>query len=263
MNVDILIVSCARHFPWLRYSLRSIARFATGFREVKVLIPSDDLTGIGSLLAEFTDHPGIPIRVAMFEDWPDKGFLRHEHVIMCSDEYTDADFVCHVDSDCLFTEPVTPADYFVGEKPVLLHASFHWLITTQQANLEMWKHAAERALGFEVTEECMRRHPAVHYRKVYPATRYIIEKHTGKPFADFVRSGVNAFPQDIAEFPTLGAVAWTCFHDEYHWINQETDPWPHNKLTQFWSVSPPEIPQKPIFRGQPFECTPESLLQIV
>jgi hypothetical protein len=262
-TIDILIVSFAGHFPWLRYALKSIEKFATGFRQVKVLIPSEDLAAMNPILSEFSEHKGIPIRVQCFQDWPGKGFLRHEHVIMCSDEFTDADFVCHIDSDCMFTEPVTPDDYFVNGKPVLVHASFHWLVTEQQANLGMWQVAVERAVGWITTEETMRRHPAVHYRKTYQKARECIEAHTMKPCADYIWACENSFPQSFAEFPTLGAVAWKFFHEDYHWLNQEKGEWPHGKLTQFWSHSPPEIAQKPVVNDKPLECTPESLLKML
>jgi hypothetical protein len=264
MVTDILIVSCVRHFDWLRFCLRSIARFATGFRQVKVLIPADDLSGIGSLLAEFTNFIGFPIRVGMFEDWPDKGFLRHEHVIMCADEFTDADFIFHFDSDCMFVEPTTPADYFENGKPILLHASYHWLVTTQQANLGMWKDAVEKAIGGTSTEEFMRRPQMLHPRKTYAMARRCIEIHTGKSCADYIRSCENAFPQTFAEHNTLGEVAWQCFHDDYRWWNQETEgfPKPH-KVVQWWSHAPPTEPQAPMYKDEPWPGTPEQLLQII
>ena len=75
-----------------------------------------------------------------YDDWPGKGFLRHEHVIMCSDEFTDADFICHMDTDCMFIG----ADDTRGllRRMVSRCCStprYHWLITEQQANLGMWQ----------------------------------------------------------------------------------------------------------------------------
>jgi hypothetical protein len=174
MTTDIPIVSCQKHYPWLRYCLLSCKKFASGFRQVKVLVPEEDLAAITPILTELSQIEGIGVRVQCYDDWPGKGFLRHEHVIMCSDEFTDADFVCHIDSDCMFTKLVTPEDYFVDGKPVLVHASFHWLINFQQANLGMWQVAVEKAVGWVPTQETMRRHPAVHYRKTYAKARECI-----------------------------------------------------------------------------------------
>jgi len=262
MNVDILVVSCVRHYPWLRYCLRSIVRFASGFRQVKILVPVEDCAALSPLLDE-VPLDGPTIRVMPYEDWPGKGFLRHEYAIMCADDFSEADFICHIDSDCMFTEPVTPEDYFVNGKPILVHASYHWLVTEQQANLGMWQVAVERAVGWLPTQETMRRHPAVHYRKTYQKTRECIEAHTGMSCAAYVRAGVNDFPQSVAEFPTLGAVAWKFFHEDYHWLDQEKGEWPYSKLTQWWSHQSPELPQSPVYKGKPWTGTPEELLKIV
>lgn len=264
MTTDILIVSCAKHFNWLRYSLLSIRRFATGFRQVKVLVPREDLSAMSPLLTEFTDDFGIPILVQCYDDWPGKGFLRHEHVIMCSDEFTDADFIYHMDSDCMFVDPTTPEDYIVDGKPVLLHASYDWLVREHQANLGMWKEGVENAIGGTSTHEFMRRPQIVHHRYVYPFARTAILQHTGKPADEYIRSCENSFPQTFGEFNTLGEIAWRHFRDDYTWKNQEKGEFPKpHKVVQFWSHGPIDQPQKPYYKDQPFECTPESLLKIV
>lgn len=268
MTTDILIVSCAKHFAWLRYALLSCKRFATGFRQVKILIPSEDLDAITPLLTELSQKDGITSRVQCYDDWPGKGFLRHEHVIMSSDEFTDADFVCHIDSDCMFTEPVTPEDYFVNGKQVLMHGRYEWLKNDVQANLDMWRVTVENAIGRPVTQETMRRHPAVHTRKLYPQARVEIEAHTGKSCADYIASCQESFPQGFCEFNTLGAVAWDHFHDDYHWIDHEQlhktgTPWPNGKLVQWWSHQSPELPQSPVYKDKPWTGTPEQFLKML
>ena len=263
-NTDILIVSCQKHFSWLRYALLSCDRFARGFRQVKVLVPEEDLSAMSPLLTELYDKRGIQIRVQFYDDWPGKGFLRHEHVIMCSDEFTDADFIYHMDSDVLFVEPTTPEDYFVDGKPVLLHATYHWLVTEQQANLGMWKDGVEKALGGTSDHEFMRRPQIIHPRKTYAKARECIESHTGKSCADYIKSCENEFPQTFGEFNTLGEVAWRHFRNDYAWKNQELGEFPKpHKVVQFWSHAPPDQPQKPYYKDAPFECTPESLLKIL
>lgn len=270
-TTDILIVSCAKHFPWLRYCLKSIVRFSKGFHQVKILVPDDDLSAMSPLLTELSTDFGPPIRIQAFKDWPGKGFLRHEHIVMCADEYSEADFILHTDSDCVFTEPFSPADYFIDGKPVLMYGSYHWLVTTQQANLGMWQEAVERAVGAPSVNEFMRRHPAVHYRQLYPLARARMQAHTGMDPADFIASCREEFPQGFCEFNTLGEVAWRYLHDDYRWWSQEKEGFikPH-KIVQFSSGNSPanivfdvNSPQRPYYRDQPFECTPESLLKIV
>jgi hypothetical protein len=263
MNVDIFVVSCAKHFPWLQYALQSMVKFATGFRQVLIMIPEEDLPALNPWFGKL-QSPNLPIRAKVYDDWPGKGFLRHEDIIMRSDKFTDADFICHMDSDTLFCEPVSPDDYFINGKPVLMYATYHWLVTTQQANLGMWQTAVQKAVGGPVLNEFMRRHPAVHARHVYGQARMCIGGHTGMSASRYIQSCREEFPTGFAEFNTLGEVAWRYFHEDYHWWNQETEGFiKPNKVVQFWSKSPPEIPQKPVFKDQPFECTPESLLKIL
>lgn len=264
---DIFIVSCEKHFHWLQWALKSIVRFAKGFRQVMVAIPDNDMSGLNSWLPEFSNNTGVPIRFKMFRDWKDKGFLCHEWQIICADQFTDADYFIHLDSDTLFVEPVTPADYFVDGKPVLMHGSYQWLHQVVQANLMMWRETVVNAIGGDVPMETMRRHPAVHPRMIYGLTRKCIEQHTGKHPMEYVHGCQESFPQGFCEFNTLGAVAWRHERDRYHWIDHQrlhetNTPWPNSKLVQCWSHSPPEIPQEPVYEGRPFRCTPEELLAI-
>jgi hypothetical protein len=165
--------------------------------------------------------------------------LHHLYLEMMADIYcAGADMIMHMDSDCVFTEPVTPHDYMLQSKPVLMYASYAWL-ETQQANLLMWQKCVENALGWKPDNEFMRRHPAVHFPHVYRKARELIELNTGKKMDDYIRNGRNEFPQTFAEYPTLGEVAWVFFKPEYFWINQETDPFPKNKIHQMWSHREP------------------------
>lgn len=235
MNVDLLIVSCAKDFRYLHYALGSIHKFARGFKNIVLLVPDKDF----DVAVDLVRRDAEEVTVRSGPEWPGKGFIWHMHEVMrAPDHCPGADFILHMDSDCIFTEPVTPQDYFVNGKPVLCYADFEWLCK-QQHNIRNWQVAAENALGFPCPIEAMRRHPAVHPRGLYPHTQALIEAHTKQSMADYIRSGRNEFPQFVAEFPTLGAVAWRDFHDVYHWINQETDGLPTNKMRQFWSHREP------------------------
>ena len=158
-----------------------------------------------------------------------------------------ADFILHLDPDCIFCEPVTPDDYFVEGKPVLMYASYHWItrrfnpwnLPPDQSYFMHWKRAVEAAIGGQSENEFMRRHPAIHYRKLYQEARNLIEQHQGVVNADiYIIEQKNTFPQTFAEFPTLGEVAWRLFKNWYHWVNQETVGRPHDKLIEFWSHGP-------------------------
>lgn len=243
MNVSLFIVTYRKDFGYLKYCLRSIAKFATGFDPV-LLIPNRDFDVAVSLVRD--NCPSC--RVISGDEWPGKGFLWHEAQIVRSDEWCPgADLIAHMDADCIFTEPCTPDAYIKDGKPIMVYATYTWLYT-QQANLINWKVAAQNALGFEVEHEFMRRHPSVHIRDVYAKTRELIAEHNKIPVDDYIKDQKNSFPQSFAEFPTIGAVAWKHFNERYHWINQETDPWPANPMRQSWSHREPTADDLEAFR---------------
>lgn len=235
MKTSILIITYCNHFHWLVWCLRSIHKFATGFDEVVVVVPNTTPSREVSNLSCMYDGR-VRLHWSTFDEWPGLGFLHHEYMTLCADELLpDSDFVLHMDADCVFCEPVKPEDYFVDGKPVLIGARYDWVVKTFDNPYHYkWRDAVERALGGKSELEFMRRHPAVHYRSVYPKSRECIQRHTGLPSAQYIMRQQNTFPQGFAEFPTLGEVAWRHFHDQYHWLNQENDPWPHDKLIQFW-----------------------------
>jgi hypothetical protein len=230
-QTDIMIVSVRKHFNHLKYALRSIKKFATGFRRTLVIVPLCDRNAAREMLSDGPEN----MELIDFNEWQDKGMLHHMYIIMCADEYSPADFILHFDSDCVFTEPVTPEDYFVDDKPVLMYADFDWLVNTQQANLRMWQEVTINAIGKPVDIETMRRHPAVHHRELYHLARQAVEHYTQVPTMKHIMNGRNEYPQSFCEYVTLGNVAWRYMKEDYHWRDQQTEGFPHSKLVQNWT----------------------------
>lgn len=233
MKVSIHIVSFVKHFHWLKYCLRSIEKYATGFHEISLWIPHEDVAEVQKLEQEYKGQ--VPLRIQPYEDWPGKGMLKHFDLVIHADQCCpEADFILHMDSDCIFLEPVTPEDYFVGGKPVLMYADYEWLCRIEPA-IRCWQEASYRALGWKPQQETMRRHPAVHPRETYLLTRQCIERHTNTLISDFIKAQQNEHPAGFAEYPTLGAYAWRFLSQKYHWINQENEVRPKDKILQGWT----------------------------
>lgn len=234
--MNIFICTYAKDFRYLRWCLKSIEKFATGFDGLTIAVHAEDEKELRTFAPSFAEvHPYVP--------WPGKPFLCHEAQIVRADGHCPkADMILFMDSDCIFTEPVRPEDYLIGGNPVLMHASFEWL-TKDRPDVGVWQTVTERALGFPVLQELMRRHPAVHHRKVFRKTRECIIMTHGCPMDDYLKEQQDGFPYGFAEFPALGAVAWKFFHGDYHWWNQQTHGFPHSKLVQFWGHGALDEPQ--------------------
>jgi hypothetical protein len=114
-----------------------------------------------------------------------------------------ADFILHLDADCMPFARFTPADYVDNWRALMVREHYSRITNP---NRHIWKQVVRAAIGFEPTHDVMVRHPQVHPRAVYKMTRDAVEAHTRQAFADYVLSCKCEFPQGFAEFPTLGAI---------------------------------------------------------
>lgn len=211
-TTEIFIVSFKRDAEFLRYALRSIEKFATGFTGITVLVPRTDFRSF-----EWVHR--TPSKLRFFDENPNCGMLHHQAKIIEADIWCpNAETILFMDSDCMFWEPVTPADYFVDGRPVLYRERYATLTNKLRLN---WKEAVFNATGIDPEWETMCRHPAVHLRETIAHTRQRIETHTGKSSEDYILSCRNDFPQTFAEFPTLGAVAITHFSARYNFVDYD------------------------------------------
>lgn len=232
MKVSILIVTYAKDIEWLRYCLKSIRKCATGFHEVVVVYPRQEIREFEPICLEFEEWARIGLRWDVFQQAnPPLGQLHHQIQKCHADSYcSDSDFILHVDADCIFTESVTPYNYFVDDKPVLLIQSYESL-----GSAVPWKGCTEKALAFPCPFETMRRHPAIHYRYTYADVRKRVEEVHNCHFFSYVLAQKPAFPQGFSEFNALGSFALKNYPNSYHLIDVGKEPHPHSKLTQFWS----------------------------
>jgi hypothetical protein len=232
VNVEILVVSYLKDKPWLVHCLNSIRKFARGFGPTTLLVPAKEVGSFVELTRDFATtefHLMTYPRVKSSRLW----HLDHQRMKCRSDEVCpNADFVLHTDSDCVFTEPVTPEDYFVGANPVMWMESYERL-----GNAVPWQPVVERALGCTVTHEFMRHHPQVNPRGVYADVRNHIESVHHMPFDQYVLSQKADFPWGFEEFDTIGAFAYHSpkWRGKYHWIDLGEMPRPKEKLVQMWS----------------------------
>ena len=119
MRVSILIRSYWKDAEWLTFCLRSIQKYAQGFAYTILVTPTRSHGIFEPLRKRFG------VRLHEYVVRLDKPMLHSEVKICRADELCpDVDFILFMDSDCVFTQPVTPLDYFVKGKPVLLAESF-------------------------------------------------------------------------------------------------------------------------------------------
>lgn len=233
-TVDIFIVTFARDVEFCHWCLKSIGKFVRNANRVVLLVPKRDQDKFRLIVQGYNNERGNGPRCVLktFAEQAGKGMLHHEAMVCSADQFCEADYILHMDADCVFKEPVDVVqEYFHEGKPIMLKETF----TTIGEVVGPWQDAVEKALGFRPEYETMRRHPAVHPRGLYAEVRKAVEASTKQPFLDYVLSCRNEFPQTFAEYPTLGAWALRYAPDLHHWIDVGKEPRPADKLYQFWS----------------------------
>lgn len=264
MKTDILIVTFKRDFIYLEWCLKSISKFASGFNSIIILIPNQDLSDLLGITTQFPELESL-IRIRTGEEWIDKGMTWHMYQIICSDQLTDADFICHIDADCIFTAPVTPETFIKDGKPILQYERLE-SITKRHAGVGLWGEVTQRCLPFPVHFETMRQHGETYTRETYAETRRLMEVKTGVPVEEYIRSGQNAFPQQWCEFVTLGNVAIHCFWPKYHLVDNALKENPDKgdfPIGQFWSHGAIDQPQDIWWEGKMERIVPIDMIRKV
>jgi hypothetical protein len=224
-RVAVNYVTFARDLQWMDYTLGSFRKHAKGFCNVDIIVPTTD-SGLFGPLVERYSTPDCPVRIREFIEYPGKGFLHHLIMKCYADIFRpDATHILHMDPDALFSGPVTPDDYFVDDKPLLVVEKYSAIPINKEGDWQgrlKWKAVTEMALRFDCPYETMCRHPAIHKIETYRKVRDYIESVHGTPFTDFVLKQKNSFPQGFGEFNTLGAYAYEKMRDEYHFWDRGT-----------------------------------------
>lgn len=216
VTVDIFIRSYAPDFPWLNYALRSVQKFATGFRDVVVVIPdTDDLPNL-------TVEKVIKVKDVM------PGYRQQQASKLYADTFSDADAFLYVDSDCVFTEPVTPETFMTAGRPNWLHTPFDKVSPDARA---AWYEVMRKCLGEAPQHELMRRHPQLIPRWALQEFRGFVAKRHGVSLEHYIKSQPG---KEFSEFNTCGHYLWLYHHEKINWINTE-EFLPPAVLRQWWS----------------------------
>lgn len=221
MTTSIFIRSYRGDRFWLDYCLRSLQKFATGFKETVVVLPKGDEPHF-----QTTDFRGA--RVIWWDDLPGDGYMGQQHCKMHADTMLDSDFVFFVDSDCFAEGPIRPEDYRLDTKPVQLLRNWQ-----DVGDARMWLPVTERVLGYTPMFEHMAMFPLLYRTDTIARARSYIESTQKKSLGSYIQS---VSMREFSEFNALGAYACRYEPQHYDWrlANPGTDGVPRT-VKQRWS----------------------------
>lgn len=222
MNTSIFIRSYAPDFQWLSFCLRSIHKFASGFKEVVIAVPEGHEQGLKHLTVErvMTVHDGQP------------GYLCQQSDKMHADLHARSDFCLHVDSDCTFHTQCTPETFMREGKPIWMWTPWADLSGDEKKS---WFAVMCKAIQECPSGEMMRRHPQLIPVWAYGAFREFMQKLHGITLTEYIMSQPK---HEYSEFNVLGFYLYLHHRDKFFWWNTSEMGVPPTVLDQAWSHEP-------------------------
>jgi len=206
---DLFIRTYWKDIGWLRYCLESIAAYCEGFRDVIVVAPASSRERIERAGL----RPGA--RFVWCRDYADD-YLGQQATKLMADLHSDADLICHVDSDCVFNIRTTPRDLMQGRRPFISRRSIEAL-----GGRSPWRKPTETFLGWPVAHDYMCHPPFLFPRGLYAEVR----AHATSVHGVDIETYLAAQPRrGFSEFNVLGALAWARHREAFAWIDAETSP---------------------------------------
>lgn len=219
-TVDIFIRTYAGDAQWLPYCLRSIHKFCSGFSNLIIVTPESSKSVIKPIASEF----GADFFVCDQLNIDD--YVGQQGTKMLADTWCKSDSICFVDSDVIFIRDTTP-------NLIISDSGCIDMIKTAYNTIECpWQSITEKAVGFPVEFEYMRRLPLTYNRDLLEFTRTHIEKTHGRTFHQFIAEVPG---RELSEFNILGAIAEKFMPEKFNFINSSIDPLPELYIKQFWS----------------------------
>jgi Family of unknown function (DUF6492) len=210
LTCDIFIRSYWKDFPWLELCLASIARFCRGFRAVIVVVPQSS----ASRLRRIALPEGIGLRVEKCSDYSDD-YLGQQVTKLFADRYSDADFIVHVDSDCIFVRDTSPQGLIPDGRPQIITRPYALL-----GRYWPYQRMTEEFLGWPITHDFMQRPPWTYPRWLYAALR----DHCRATHAMEIEPYVTTRPpRGFSEFNALGALGHARHTDHFLWTDDSVE----------------------------------------
>ena len=117
-TVDIFIKTYHKDFIWLEYLLKSIKKFASGFRRV-VIVSDDDGNILPEKFKDIIDFTIIYVPKPSIKDRNIQhgvGYIWQQCIKLTWYKYTDANAIIIFDSDEMLTSPTTPDSFKTNGK---------------------------------------------------------------------------------------------------------------------------------------------------
>lgn len=231
---------------WLKYSLLSVKKFVTNFKEIVVYCENSAVEECTKILENST----LPCRIIPVT-YDFHGYIKQMIVKIESYKDIQTKYICFVDSDNIFTNPLNCIDLVKGEKIEWIYITDSMAEFKDDAVWKIWKRAYED-MTKTIQDKCFMANgfPFIFTRSsLEEASNKFISMH-GVDYSEFCKKKlsdlhmeknakiVNSFFTLATVFTELEWIGFFCFtySSDYNFVlkhNQETK----HFIKQYWSHS--------------------------
>jgi len=218
MKVAIVTIAYDNDLEFLKYNIRSIKKYCHGYTRHCVILDNDQSC---DKTKRYLDGINYPYVVDDLAHEIEHGYIRQQYMKLRCDLHTqDCDYVCHVDSDSIFTKHNDPTVFFIDNKPVIVISSYDTLIQNRREHndhhsIENWRNSTSDAVGFFVDYEFMAQMPLVYPVKIFKKVRDHLEQYHEKTLYNQLKT-INTF----SEYNVIGAYAYKHMHTDFYWVDR-------------------------------------------
>jgi hypothetical protein len=214
MRCDVLVISHLPDIPWLFYCVQLLEK---NWKEPnsKIVIRLEEDDGSKEAVKDWKVKNAVYRYIKTMPD----GYTGKMASTLISDDFSDADLLLLIDSDCMLLEPTVLSDIMEDGKPVIQY--LEWSEQHPVAE-KKWRWCTSKVLGIDVDREYMIAMPCLFWRETFNATRRQIVNTTGKGFFEAVYSDVPfkssnflEHPNTFADYEALGCYAAHCEPEKY------------------------------------------------
>lgn len=185
---------------------------------------------IPTIEAAFQSHEALKNRSRIvFNEVPpvyydNSGWKRQQYLMMYADNFTSAEYVGFVDTDCMFITYVHSNDIFENGKPVINGKTGNPHKHSEKEE-PIWKEIIRvtyELTGIKEPMKCMSYFPVVIKTKHIAAFRKFMEDKYSMPFYDIMREHISK--KWFGQFDMFCVYLFHYHHDEYVWYVHNVSP---------------------------------------
>jgi hypothetical protein len=153
MIADLYLVTWQRDLCWLPYLFRSIVKHVRGFRKLHVVVPVIcDLPESVKII----ERSGMEVVGGTIQPWLNT-YVGQGAAKLMAWQRCDADAVCYLDSDLLFTREFRPESMLTNGRFRIEYRPWE-----EAGAAQCWREGTRRLLRAEPPIEAMQRHPFMY-----------------------------------------------------------------------------------------------------